>query len=90
MFRQEVLTRTNKQTNNHFRQDVHKMREYSGLIFFPTGANKQSELKSSPPVLLCFLLQDSEWTKGILNEMRGKRRQNQGPKRGQRKTLGEL
>lgn len=66
------------------------MREYSGLIFFPTGANKQSELKSSPPVLLCFLLQDSEWTKGILNEMRGKRRQNQGPKRGQRKTLGEL
>lgn len=64
------------------------MREYSGLALFLTGAYERSGLKSSPQwLLLCFPLKG--WRKGILNETSGNRRQNRGPKRGQRKRLRE-
>ena len=83
-----LLKATNQQPTTSGRTFV-KCENILGWFFF-TGADKQAELKSSPPDLLCFPFEDSEWTKVILNEMRGKRRQKPGPKLGQRRTLGEL
>lgn len=84
VFRQDALAKT------HFGQDIYKTRGHSRLTLFLTSAYKQFELKQSlQRLLFCFSFMGSEYTKRILNEMRGNTGQREGTKHGQKKRLGE-